>query len=262
MDEPTRIAINGATGRMGETVQESAVDRRDVAVVVGVASERGESGDVPVVSSDARHDALVSNDIDVVIDFSTPDAVPALAHDCARSGVALVTGTTGLTEDSTSALRTASQDVAVLHATNFSRGIHALHRALDAALEAVPGYDIEVLETHHSGKQDAPSGTATSLLETIADHREFETVHGREGIQPREEGEVGVFSRRAGNVRGEHEVVFADNDEVLTLSHRAEDRGVFAAGALDSAVWLADRTAGWYTMEDVFTGTETETTQR
>lgn len=262
MAGPTSVAVNGVTGRTGETVRDAAVDREDVTVVVGVASESDESGDVPVVSPDERRDALTSRDIDVVIDFSTPEAIPALVQDCARSGVGLVTGTTGLTDDTTNALRAASQDVPVLHATNFSRGVHAFQRALDAALESLPGYDVEVLETHHRGKQDAPSGTATSLLETISDHREFETVHGRAGMQPREEAEVGVFSRRAGNVRGEHEVMLADNDEVFTLSHRAEDRGVFAAGALDSAVWLADRAAGWYATDDVFTGTATETTQR
>jgi 4-hydroxy-tetrahydrodipicolinate reductase len=109
------------------------------------------------------------------------------------------------------------------------------------------------METHHTGKRDAPSGTAKTVLEAVAEHRDFETVYGREGVQPREEGEgeVGVLVRRAGNVRGEHEVMLADNDEVLTLTHRAEDRAVFAEGALDAAVWLADRDPGWYTFGDV-----------
>jgi 4-hydroxy-tetrahydrodipicolinate reductase len=247
-----RLAINGVTGRMGDAVQEAATDRDDLEVVLGIAP--GTGSDIPVVSPEQRRDALSTHDAEVVVDFSTATGVEHLAQDCARAGVALVTGTTGLGEDARAALRRASEDVPVLHATNFSRGVVALRKALDAALDVVPEYDLELLETHHAGKQDAPSGTATTLLETVADHRDMEPVHGREGVQPREEGEIGVLSRRAGNVRGEHELLLADNDEVLTLTHRAESRHVFAAGALDAAAWVAEREAGQYTVDDVFSG--------
>ena len=123
-----------------------------------------------------------------------------------------------------------------------------------AALEALPGYDVELLETHHNGKRDAPSGTAHTILEEVAEQRDFEPVYGREGVQPRTEGEVGVLVRRAGDIRGEHEVTLADNDEVLTIAHRAEDRGVFAAGAIDAAVWLAGREPGLYDFGEVVAG--------
>lgn len=248
----TRVAVNGATGRMGTTLRESAAARDDLRVVLGVASGEDDSHGTPVRSSRDRRDALEAHDVDVVVDFSNHDAVGDLARDCADAGVALVSGTTGLDDAAQEALRWASQDVPVLHATNFSRGVYALRSALDAALDTLPEYDVEVMETHHRGKRDAPSGTARTILETVADHRKVETVHGREGIQPREEREVGVFSRRAGDVRGEHEVLLAANDEVLTLTHRAESRGVFAAGALDTAVWLAERGAGRYSLDDVF----------
>jgi 4-hydroxy-tetrahydrodipicolinate reductase len=249
-----RLAINGATGRMGTTLQEAATNREDLEVVLGIASSTAQSGEVPTVRPADRREGLATHNPDAVVDFSTASGVERLAQDCASASVALVSGTTGLGEDEQAALRRASEDVPVLHATNFSRGVVALRNALDAALDSLSGYDIELLETHHSGKQDAPSGTAMTLLETVADHREVEPVHGREGVQPREEGEIGVLSRRAGNVRGEHELLLADNDELLTLTHRAESRGVFAVGALDAATWLAHREAGWYTVDDVFSG--------
>ncbi|PSP17086.1 4-hydroxy-tetrahydrodipicolinate reductase [Halobacteriales archaeon QH_10_67_13] len=122
---------------------------------------------------------------------------------------------------------------------------------LEPALAALPEYDVELLETHHSRKREAPSGTAETILETVADHRELDRVPGREGTHDRTDEKVGVLVRRAGTIRGEHELLLADNDEVLTLTHRAEDRGVFAAGALDAAVWIAGRPPGSYAFTDV-----------
>ncbi len=258
----TRLAINGVAGRMGRAVRAVAVEREDVTVVLGITPTREDNGrqatdaagseTMAVVSPSNRRDALQRHEIDVVVDFSAPDGVAGLAADCAVEDVALISGTTGLDGETKAALREASETVPVIHATNFSRGIYALVDALEAALGTLPGYDIEVLETHHRGKQDAPSGTAKTILETIGEHRDFETVHGREGIQPRTEDEVGMLVRRAGGVRGEHEVLLAGNDEVLMLTHRAEDRGVFASGAVDAAVWLAGRDADWYTLDSAF----------
>ncbi|SDJ96439.1 dihydrodipicolinate reductase [Halovenus aranensis] len=249
----TRLALNGATGRMGTTVRDAAGAREALSAVLGVAPEA--DGEL-VVTPTERRDALVAHDVDVVVDFSTAKAVPALAQDCADAEVALVSGTTGLGDSALDAIEAASAEIPVVHARNFSQGIVALRRALDAALDAVGDYDIEVAETHHRGKQDAPSGTATTLVETVTDHRTVETVNGRAGTHVRGETEVGVHSRRAGNVRGEHEVMLADNDEVLRLCHRAEDRSVFAAGALTAADWLAGRDPGRYDIEDVLTGNE------
>jgi len=145
--------------------------------------------------------------------------------------------------------------VPVLKATNFSRGVQALLRALEPALDALEGYDVELAETHHNGKRDAPSGTANTILETIQDHRDLDPVYGREGIQPRAEDEIGVLVSRLGDVRGEHEVRLGDNDEVLTLAHRAEDRAVFAAGALDAAGWLAAQNPGMFSFGDAIDAT-------
>ncbi|QPV63420.1 4-hydroxy-tetrahydrodipicolinate reductase [Halosimplex litoreum] len=243
----TTIAVNGAAGRMGKTVIETAAEREDVEVVVGFhATEAGEIDGVPVVDGEEAADALAEYDVDAVVDFATPEAAVSVAGTCADAGVALVVGTTGFDDDQLDALDAAGESVPVLKATNFSRGIQALLRTVREAVGALDGYDLELMETHHNDKVDAPSGTANTILETVQDQRDVEPVYGREGHAPREDDEIGVFARRAGDVRGEHELVLAGNDEVVSLSHRAEDRAVFAAGALDAAAWLAGREAGRY----------------
>jgi 4-hydroxy-tetrahydrodipicolinate reductase len=247
----TRVAVTGATGQMGRTVIETAADRDDVAVVCGVDVEAEAVADVPVHDPERLGETLGEYDVDAVVDFSVPASTVEVARTCADAGVALVTGTTGLEENELSIVQEASDAVPVLRATNFSRGIQALQRALGEALAALPEYDVELQETHHNRKRDAPSGTARTILETIASERDLDPVYGREGIQPREDEEVGVLVSRLGDVRGEHEVRLGDNDEVLTIAHRAEDRAVFAAGALDAAAWLAGRNPGWYTFGEV-----------
>jgi 4-hydroxy-tetrahydrodipicolinate reductase len=247
----TVLGVNGAAGRMGQTVIETAGERDDVSVAFGIDVETDADVAVPLYEPSATDEALADHDPDAVIDFTVPDSTVDLARACANAGVPLVVGTTGIDEDQLSVLQEASGAVPLLKATNFSRGIQALLRALGPALAALQGYDVELMETHHNGKRDAPSGTAKTILDEIATERDFDAVYGREGIQPRDDDEIGVLVRRAGDIRGEHEVVLADNDEVLTISHRAEDRAVFAAGAIDAAVWLASRDPGWYDFGDV-----------
>lgn len=246
----TTIAVNGAAGRMGQTIIETVAGRDDVTVAFGIDAAEADLS-VPLYSPEQVTEAFEEYSPDVVIDFSAAPATVDLARACRTTGVALVIGTTGFEDDQLAAIRGASEEVPVLKATNFSRGIQALLQALGPAVEALPEYDIEVLETHHNAKQDAPSGTATTILDRIREYREFDAVPGREGIQPRENDEVGMLVRRAGDIRGEHEIMIAGNDEVLTLTHRAEDRAVFAAGALDAADWLSGQDAGWYDFADV-----------
>jgi 4-hydroxy-tetrahydrodipicolinate reductase len=232
---------------MGRTVIETATERDDVEVAVGFhATDAGEVGGVPVVGGDEAADALAEYEVDAVVDFATPEGAVSVADACAETGVALVVGTTGFDDDQLDALDAAAESVPVLKATNFSRGIQALLRSVREAVGALDGYDLELMETHHNGKVDAPSGTANTILETVQDQRDVEPVYGREGHAPRDEDEIGVFARRAGDIRGEHELVLAGNDEVVSLSHRAEDRAVFAAGALDAAAWLAGKSPGRY----------------
>jgi 4-hydroxy-tetrahydrodipicolinate reductase len=247
----TRVAVVGLTGQMGRAVLDTAADR-DAEVVVGFATSDVDSVDgVPVVHPADAADALAEYDVDVVVDFAVPEGALAVAEACAEVGVPIVVGTTGFDDGGLARLDAVSEQVPVLKATNFSRGIQVLQRTVREAVGALEGYDLELMETHHNRKVDAPSGTANSILSVIQEERDVEPVYGREGHAPREDDEIGVFARRAGDVRGEHELILAGNDEVVSLSHRAEDRGVFAAGALDAAVWLVDRDAGRYEFGEV-----------
>jgi 4-hydroxy-tetrahydrodipicolinate reductase len=252
----TRIAVNGAAGRMGRTVIETASEREDLDVVVGLdANDDDDVQGVPVVHADDVADGLAEYEPQVVVDFTVPESTLALAEACVDADVGLVVGTTGFDSGGMASLREASETVPVLKATNFSRGIQVLLRTVREAVSALPDYDLELMETHHNDKIDAPSGTARTILETVQAERDVEPVYGREGHAPRDDDEIGVFARRAGDIRGEHELILAGNDEVVSLSHHAEDRAVFAAGALDAAEWLAGRDPEWYSFGAVIEDT-------
>ena len=249
-----RLAVTGAGGRMGREVIEAAADREDVAVAVAV--NRTAVDPVAGVTVDPADDLpglLERHAPDVLVDFTGPASAVAYAEACAEAAVPMVTGTTGFDEGQRDRLRAASDAIPVLKASNFARGVAALRRAVREAAAALPGYDVELTETHHNGKRDAPSGTAKSILDDVESVRDdlAGRVHGREGDAPRTTGEIGVHARRAGDVTGEHEVLLAGNRETLELTHRAGDRGVFAEGALDAADWLAGRERGWYGFDDV-----------
>jgi 4-hydroxy-tetrahydrodipicolinate reductase len=252
-----RVVVTGATGRMGSAVREAAAERGHGVVAVTETAPMDVPGAGETFAASDLRAALEG--ADVLVDFTVPEASVEYVAAAADAGVPCVVGTTGFNEGSLSELREAAERVPVLRAANFARGVQALLRAVSAAVEALPGYDVELTETHHNGKRDAPSGTALTLLDEIDDASEEapERVYGREGVQPREEGEVGVHVRRAGDVRGEHEVLLAGNEEVLTLAHRAESRGVWAAGALDAAEWLVARDPGYYGFGDVLGGERT-----
>jgi len=249
-----RLGITGATGRMGREVIAAATGREDCEIVFAVNRDPdGETVDGIDIEPAAEFDSLVADrEPTVVIDFTGPESAVEYAEVCADAGVAFVTGTTGFDEDGLEALEAASEDVPVLHAPNFARGVQALVNVVGEAVQNLPGYDVELVETHHNGKRDAPSGTANRLLEEIEENGEFtERTHGREGDAPREAGEIGVHALRAGDITGEHEIILAGNHEEVRLTHRAEDRGVFAAGAVDAAVWIAGQKAGSYDFADV-----------
>ncbi|WP_254543476.1 4-hydroxy-tetrahydrodipicolinate reductase [Halomarina pelagica] len=241
-----RVVVTGATGRMGRIVREVAGERGwEVLPVSRSEGTKYEPSSLASALAEERPDALV--------DFTVPAASVETVATCADAGIPAVVGTTGFDDEQLDALWEASQSTPVLHAPNFARGVAALIGLVREAVAALPGYDVELTETHHRGKRDAPSGTANRLLDAVDEARgaSAERVHGRQGAHLRGDREVGVHVRRAGDVRGEHEVLLAGNDEVLTLTHRAESRRVFAAGALDAAAWLAGREAGWYDFSEV-----------
>lgn len=249
-----RLAVTGATGRMGREVLSAAREREGCEVVLAVSdSSRGEFDGVEIEPASEFGALLETREPEAAIDFTVPEASVDYVEACAEAGVPAVVGTTGFDDADLAALRDASTRIPVLKAANFARGVQGLLSVVRTAVEALPGYDIEVTETHHNGKLDAPSGTAKSVLDAIEETRDEGggRVHGREGEAPREPDEIGVHARRAGDITGEHEVLLADNHEELRLTHRAESRGVFAAGALDAADWLAGRSPGWYDFSDV-----------
>jgi 4-hydroxy-tetrahydrodipicolinate reductase len=247
-----RIGVAGASGRMGLKVAE-AVSARPGLVLAARFGRPGAQGEGLVAAEEAMAGC------DVIIDFSTAAASAALAQACAvRGGPALVIGSTGFDAEQESTVTRAAARVAIIRSGNFSLGVNLLLGLVAQAARALPAttYDIEVLEAHHRRKVDAPSGTALMLGQAAAAGRgvrlEEVEVRGRDGLTgPREEGSIGFAVLRGGGVVGEHSVLFAAEDEIVTLSHSARDRGLFARGAAEAAAWIAGRPAGLYGMNDV-----------
>jgi len=235
--------ISGARGRMGRAVSQVLDAREDV--VVAARFDRGETPDLKLC--------------DVIIDFSTPEASVDLAQACAeRGGPALVIGSTGLSPEQDALIEAAAEKIAIVRSGNFSLGLNILIGLVEHAAQRLDGrdWDIEVLETHHRRKVDAPSGTALMLGEAAANGRgrDLEDLKTApyDGITgPREAGKIGFASLRAGGVIGEHTVLFGSEDELLTLSHSAIDRSLFAKGAVAAAAWVRNRRPGLYDMQDV-----------
>jgi 4-hydroxy-tetrahydrodipicolinate reductase len=228
---------------MGRAVS-SVLDARED-VVVAARFDRGETPDLSLC--------------DVIIDFSTADASVELAQTCAeRGGPALVIGSTGLTPEQDGEILKASEKIAIVRSGNFSLGLNILIGLVEHAAQRLDSqdWDIEILETHHRRKIDAPSGTALMLGEAAANGRGVDLDDVRaapwDGITgPRESGKIGFASLRAGGVIGEHTVLFASDDESVTLSHSAIDRSLFAKGAVAAAAWVRTRPPGLYDMQDV-----------
>jgi 4-hydroxy-tetrahydrodipicolinate reductase len=249
----TRIAIAGALGRMGQAVAHSAAGREDL--MVTARFERPGVADPSLVSTDEALGLC-----DAVIDFTTPGASAALAAACAgrAESPALIIGSTGFDADHEAAIACAAERLTIVKAGNFSLGVNMLLGLVRQAAAALPArdWDIEVFEAHHRRKVDAPSGTALMLGEAAAAGRGVDlTAHserGRDGqTGPRAPGAIGFSVLRGGGIIGEHSVSFAADEEILTLSHSARDRGLFAKGALAAAVWAQGKPPGLYDMQDV-----------
>lgn len=265
-----RIVIAGAGGRMGRTLVKAISEQKGLALAgalehagsthlgadAGVVAALPALG-VTVESDDfAGLDALLDR-TDVVIDFSSPAATVRLAARAAARGVAMVIGTTGFSTGDNRALAEAAARVAIVKSGNMSLGVNllaALTRRVAATLEE--SFDIEILEMHHNRKVDAPSGTALLLGEAAARGRDRDldewSERGRDGqTGARKAGAIGFASLRGGSVVGEHAVIFAGPAERIELVHKAEDRMIFAHGALVAARWVKGRAAGLYSMADV-----------
>ncbi len=262
----TRVAISGAAGRMGRRLV--ALTLEDAELELAAALETAGN---PVLGQDAGLLAGVGRECgvkvtawlgeagkpDCIVDFSAPEGAVRRAEEAAGLGSALVSGTTGLSADQKAVFATAAKKIPVILAPNMSVGANLLFKLTgDAARTLGAGYDIEVVEAHHHNKADAPSGTALGLAQAAADGRGLDlgkhAVHGRSGrpgARPRDE--IGIHAVRAGDIIGEHTVIFATGGERIELVHRVSSRDGFCLGALRAAKFLAGKPAGNYTMAQV-----------
>ena len=239
------IIINGAAGRMGRALREAAENAADV-TVVGLVDKFAPGGEIAASLDEIGEKA------DVVIDFTNHASAPALCEYAVRTGTALVVATTGHTDGELAAIKAAAAKVPVFMSANMSLGVAVLRDLVRRAAAAFPDADIEIVETHHNRKVDAPSGTALLLADSVrAERPNARLVCGREGQAKREKDEIGMHSLRMGNVVGEHTVYISTDTETISLSHHAATRAVFADGALVAARHVAGRRPGLYDMTDV-----------
>jgi 4-hydroxy-tetrahydrodipicolinate reductase len=237
MSSKLRIALIGAAGRMGQTIS-SVADDENAAVVAKI--DLG--------------DQLAFADADVAIDFSHADAAPSICEVATKSKTPLVIGTTGHSAKERDEITAASKQIAVVLASNFSVGVNALFALTENAAKILgDDFDLEIVETHHRMKKDAPSGTAKTLAEILQRGRQTKNLrHGRKGmVGERGKSEIGIHSVRGGDVVGDHTVIFAGQSERLELTHRASSRETFARGAIRAARWVIGKSPGLYDMRDV-----------
>ena len=248
----TKMIMHGCNGRMGHVIVDLVKEDNDIEVVAGVDAFGESTYDFPVFKS--LEDCTVQ--ADVIVDFSNASAAEGLLSFCEKKQIPVVLCSTGLSEEQLQRVKEASSKVAVLKSANMSVGVNTLFKVLKevSPLFAAAGFDIEIVEKHHNQKLDAPSGTAIALADSINEslNNEYEYVYDRSTRrEKRPKKEIGIAAVRGGTIVGDHDVIFAGHDEVVTFSHRAYSRAVFGKGAVEAAKFLAGKPAGMYDMSDV-----------
>ncbi len=248
----TKMIMHGCNGRMGHVIVDLVKEDSDIEVVAGVDAFGESNYDFPVFKSllDCNVEA------DVIVDFSNASAVDGLLDYCADKKLPVVLCSTGLSDEQLAKVKDTSSKVAVLKSANMSVGINTLFKVLKeiSPLLADAGFDIEIVEKHHNQKLDAPSGTALALADAINegfDSKYDYTYDRSQRREKRRQNEIGISAVRGGTIVGDHDVIFAGHDEVITLSHRAYSRAVFGKGAIEAAKFLSGKAAGLYDMGDV-----------
>lgn len=247
-----RMMMHGCNGAMGQVITGLVKDMDDIEIVAGIdISDKGENA-YPVFSSLEA----CTVEADVIVDFASAKAVDGLLDYCERTKTPVVLCTTGLTQGQLEKAAFVSKSVAVLRSANMSLGVNTLLKLVQDAAKVLAGagFDIEIVEKHHNQKVDAPSGTALALADSINEamdhsyHYKYDRTTKRE---KRDSREIGIQAVRGGSIVGEHDVIFAGKDEVVTFSHTAYSKAIFAKGAIEAAKFLAGKEAGMYNMADV-----------
>lgn len=246
-----RIIMHGCNGRMGQMITGIAAEDDTCEIVAGIDINNTISNTYPVFTSLDECNV----EADVLIDFGNAKAVDHQIDWCVEHKIPFVSCTTGLSEETVAKLEKASESVAVLKSANMSLGINLLMKILadNAAVLTEAGFDVEIVEKHHRMKLDSPSGTALALADSVVEGtHKYEYTYDRSGRrEKRHDDEIGISAVRGGTIVGEHDVIFAGQDEVVTFSHTAYSRAVFAKGAVEAAKYLADKAPGYYNMSDV-----------
>lgn len=249
----TRIIMHGCNGKMGQVITGICSSDENAEIVAGIdVVDNIPTNNYPVFTNidDCETEA------DVVIDFSSAKAVDKLLEYCEKRNIPLVLCSTGLSEQQLEKVNETAKKIAILRSANMSLGVNTLLKVLkDVAKVLVPaGFDVEIVEKHHNQKIDAPSGTAIALADSINEEfdNEFTYVYDRSSVrQKRDKKELGISAVRGGNIVGDHEVIFAGTDEVITIQHTAYSKAIFAKGAVEAAKFLNGKGAGLYDMSQV-----------
>lgn len=251
----TKVIMHGCNGKMGQVITGMCKDDPQIEIVAGVDVSDHIQNAYPVYKTIAECDV----EADAVIDFSNVKCIDGLMEYCCAKQMPVVVCTTGLSEEQMDLLHRAAEKTAVLKSANMSLGINTLMELLQQAVKvlAPAGFDVEIVEKHHNQKLDAPSGTALALADSMneAMDQAYEYKYDRsQERKKREKNEIGIAAVRGGSIVGEHEVIFAGADEVITFTHTAYSRAIFAKGAIQAAKYLEGKTAGFYDMSDVIKG--------
>ena len=246
-----RIAVTGANGKMGRVICGLVEQRDDCKVIAGIDINTAQEHDFSVVKSPFD----LPEKPDVIIDFSHPSALDDLLSYCTMNGVPVVVATTGYTEEQIAKIKKTSEQIPVFFTFNMSLGINLLVELGKRAVNVLGGqFDIEIVEKHHNLKKDAPSGTAIMIAEALNNElgNKYHYVYDRHSVRkPREATEIGIHSIRGGTIVGEHDIIFAGHDEVITLSHSAASKEVFANGSINAAIFLSQKENGLFDMSDL-----------
>lgn len=247
-----KVIMHGCNGHMGQVISSMVAADPDMEMAAGIDLIDNKENGYPVFTDIDACDV----EADVIVDFCSPKATDKLLDYCVRRQIPVVLCTTGLTQEQLEKVEEASKKVAILKSANMSLGVNLLMKLVKEAAQtlAAAGFDMEIVEKHHKLKVDAPSGTALALADSLNEglNNAYEYTYDRsQRREPRHENEIGISAVRGGTIVGEHDVIFAGEDEVITFSHTAYSKKLFAQGAIQAAKFLKGKAPGWYQMKDV-----------